>query len=76
VLILSRKSREAVVVGGTAGAECLVKVTVLEIVGGNVRLGFECDPSVPVHRLEVWERIRAENLLYCPTGVPATLAAG
>lgn len=58
MLVLSRKSQESVVVGGTVGFERLLKVTVLQINGGNVRLGFEVDPAVPVHRLEVWERIR------------------
>jgi len=33
-------------------------VTVLEIRGGKVRLGFEVDADVPVHRLEVWDRIQ------------------
>ena len=59
MLVLSRKNLEAVVVGGSAGFESLLKVIVLEIRGGCVRLGFEVDPAVPVHRLEVWERIRA-----------------
>jgi carbon storage regulator CsrA len=36
-----------------------LKVTVLEIRDGKVRLGFEGDKEIPVHRLEVWERIRA-----------------
>jgi carbon storage regulator CsrA len=59
MLVLTRKNREAVVVGGAAGFERLLKVTVLEINSGNVRLGFEIDEGVPVHRLEVWERILA-----------------
>jgi carbon storage regulator len=59
MLILSRKCQESVVVGGTDGFEQMLKVTVLEIVGGRVRLGFEADAGVPVHRSEVWERIRA-----------------
>jgi carbon storage regulator len=59
MLVLSRKSRESVVVGGAGGFEPTVKVTVLEIRGGRVRLGFDGDPNVPVHRAEVWERIRA-----------------
>ena len=61
MLVLTRKSREAVVVGGLEGSERMLKVTVLEIRGGNVRLGFEADASVPVHRLEVWERIRSRD---------------
>jgi carbon storage regulator CsrA len=59
MLVLSRKCQEAVVVSGAAGCEPLLKVTVLEITNGKVRLGFEAAADVPVHRLEVWERIRA-----------------
>jgi len=59
MLVLSRKNQESVMVGGADGFERLLKVTVLEIRGGIVRLGFEVDAGVPVHRLEVWERIRA-----------------
>jgi len=61
MLVLSRKCQESVVVGGSAGFERLLKVTVLEIVGGKVRLGFDVDKDVPVHRWEVWERIRTEG---------------
>ena len=68
MLVLSRKSQEAVVVGGSDGFERLLKVTVLEIRGGSVRLGFEVDKDIPVHRAEVWDRIRA-------SGLPANSAA-
>ena len=59
MLVLTRKSSEAVVVGGSEGFESLLRVTVLEITPGKVRLGFDVDKEVPVHRLEVWERIHA-----------------
>jgi carbon storage regulator len=59
MLVLSRKSRESVVIGGTDGFHRLLKVTVLDIRGANVKLGFEADADVPVHRSEVWERINA-----------------
>ena len=61
MLVLSRKSRESVVVGGSASFHRLLKVTVLDVRGTNVRLGFEVDASVPVHRLEVWERINGNG---------------
>jgi sRNA-binding carbon storage regulator CsrA len=38
MLVLSRKSRESVVVGGLDGCERMLKVTVLDIRGTNVRL--------------------------------------
>jgi len=62
MLVLSRKSQEGVVVGGSRGFEQQLKVTVLEINGGRVKLGFDIDSSVPIHRWEVWERIRAADL--------------
>lgn len=61
MLVLSRKSRESVVVGGADGFEHILKITVLEIRGGRVRLGFEVDTAVPVHRWEMWERILASG---------------
>lgn len=61
MLVLSRKSREAVVIGGSAGFEHLFKVTVLEISGDRVRLGFDVDPTIPVYRLEVYEQITARS---------------
>lgn len=71
MLVLSRKSREAVVVGGFGRFERRLKITVLEIRGANVRLGFEAPADVPVHRWEVWERIcaagsRADNPMEGP----------
>lgn len=59
MLVLSRKCMEAVVVGGANGVAHLLKVTVLEIEKGKVRLGFEAPQDIPVHRLEVWEKIQA-----------------
>ncbi len=61
MLVLSRKSQESVVIGGADGLHRFMKVTVLEIHGRHVRLGFEVDADIPVHRSEVWERICAER---------------
>ncbi len=59
MLVLARKAEESVVVG--EGPRRLLKVTVLEIRNGIVKLGFEADEDIPVHRSEVWERIAAQN---------------
>jgi len=61
MLVLSRKSRESVVIGGADRFHRPMKVTVLEIRGANVKLGFEVDSDVPVHRTEVWERINGNG---------------
>ncbi len=62
MLVLSRKPLEAVVVGGADGLKQLLKVTVLEVKNGSVRLGFEAAADVPIHRWEIWERIQNEGL--------------
>ncbi len=58
MLVLTRKNLESVMVGGSVGFERVLKVTVLEIQRGKVRLGFEVDGDVPVHRLELWQQMR------------------
>lgn len=66
-------------VGGSDGFERMLKVTVLEINAGRVRLGFEVDAAVPVHCWEVWERIHAagkENGLKEGLVVPVTPGTG
>jgi len=59
MLVLTRKNRESVVVGGSNAFEQLLKVTVLEIRRGKVTLGIEGDRDVPVYRCEIWDRICA-----------------
>jgi len=61
MLVLSRKNDQSVVIGGSDHSEHMLKVTVLEIGRESVRLGFEAKRDVPVHRAEVWERIRANG---------------
>jgi carbon storage regulator CsrA len=68
MLVLTRKNQESVVVGGAGGFESLLVVTVLEIGNGKVRLGFEVDKSIPVHRREVWERIYESGAAPAATG--------
>jgi carbon storage regulator CsrA len=70
MLVLSRRSGEAVVVGEADGFGHLLKITVLEISGTSVRLGFEVDKSLPVHRWEVWEKIRVAGLPDGPAAGP------
>ena len=66
MLVLSRKSQESVVVGGSDRFERLLKVTVVEIRNGSVKLGFEAEADVAVHRSEVWERIQSGDQIGGP----------
>lgn len=56
MLVLTRKSGESVAIGDD------VTIKVIEIQGGQVRLGIEAPPSTPVHREEVLARIKAEMM--------------
>ena len=75
MLVLTRKCQEAVVVGGSVGFEHILKVTVLEIDGVRVRLGFEVNRDVPVHRWEVWERIQSDARADGPPAGPKSPGA-
>ena len=55
MLVLSRKKHEVVKVGDD------IEVVVIEIRGDKVRLGFNAPPELPVHRLEVWQRIQDDK---------------
>jgi carbon storage regulator len=57
MLVLTRKNRESVVIGRPGEMEIVLEITILEIEGGRVRLGFEADTKMPIHRREVWDRI-------------------
>jgi carbon storage regulator len=52
MLILTRRPREALVIGDD------VTVIVLGVQGSQVRIGVRAPKSVAVHREEVYERIR------------------
>jgi carbon storage regulator len=60
MLVLTRKSQESVVIGAGEGVHPMIKITVLSIHGDRVRLGFETDSSVPIHRAEIYDRIQTQ----------------
>jgi carbon storage regulator len=51
MLVLSRKRGEGIVIGDG------VTVTVLEVNGNKVKLGFVAPAEVPIHREEVHQRM-------------------
>lgn len=56
MLVLSRKKSETIIIGGSAMQTPEVRIVVLEISNGVVKLGIEAPRSVAVHRMEVWDR--------------------
>jgi carbon storage regulator len=68
MLILTRRVGEKVIIGND------IKLTVIGVQGGQVRLGIEAPKEIAVHREEIYERIReemsAEPKLPAPRQVP------
>lgn len=58
MLVLTRKKSESIVVFRADGEDSRIRIVVLDIAKGMVKLGVEAPPDVSVHRTEVWERIR------------------
>lgn len=54
MFVVTRKCQESVVVGGDDGSNHVLKITVLEIGNGQVKLGFDADPAVRVHGTDLW----------------------
>ncbi len=55
LLVLSRRRDQTLVIGDN------VEVTVLEIKGGQVRLGINAPKAVPVHRGEIHTKVIKEG---------------
>ena len=53
MLVLTRREGEEIVIAGN------IRVTVVSLEGGKVRLGVSAPASVPVHRKEVHDRLAA-----------------
>jgi carbon storage regulator len=56
MLILTRKLGEKIAIGDD------ITITLVEIKGTQVKLGIEAPKHIEIHRQEVYERIRQENL--------------
>jgi carbon storage regulator len=58
MLVLTRKKAESIVVFRSDGQDSGIRIVVLEISKGIVKLGIEAPPDVSIHRMEVWDRIK------------------
>ena len=63
MLVLSRRCGESITIGPD------IRVVVLGVKSGQVRLGIEAPAAVAVHREEVYVRIQEENRLAAKTQV-------
>jgi len=69
MLILTRRIGETLNIGDD------IRVTVLGVRGNQVRIGINAPKDVPVHREEIYERIKAEELQKRAEGVHAVRQA-
>ncbi len=56
VLILTRRTGETLNIGDD------IQVTVLGIKGNQVRIGIDAPKDIPVHREEIYEKIKHEEI--------------
>ena len=57
MLILTRKLGERITIGDD------ITITLLEIKGSQAKLGVEAPKNIAIHRQEVYEKIKEENLI-------------
>lgn len=55
MLVLTRKPGEGIIVGDN------IKVTIVEVRGGGIRIGIEAPREQKIYRQEVYDRICQEN---------------
>jgi carbon storage regulator len=56
MLVLARKVGQSIIIGDD------IELTVIEVRGEQVRIGVQAPRSIAVHRRELLEQIRAENI--------------
>ena len=55
MLVLSRKTEESMYIGDD------IKITVLDIRGGQVRIGITAPQDIKIHREEVYKRLTSQD---------------
>ena len=64
MLVLSREKEQSIIIGDH------IKVMVVEVRSGKVRLGIEAPKNIPVHREEIWLQIHADSKASADAGQP------
>jgi carbon storage regulator len=67
MLVLARKVGQSIIINDN------IELLVIEVRGDQVRLGIEAPRSIPVHRKELLEQIKAENIKAADGTDPETI---
>ena len=65
MLVLTRKTNERIMIGDE------IEILVVNVGEEKVQLGITAPRSIPVHRREVYDEIRRENMLASGSAVPS-----
>ncbi|MFZ4126116.1 MAG: carbon storage regulator CsrA [Rickettsiales bacterium] len=63
MLYLSRKIGESIIINNS------IELTVIEVRGKTVKIGFDFPPDATVLRKEIYEKIMAENMAAAKSGM-------
>lgn len=66
MLVLTRRIGESIIIGHN------IKVMVTDIQGNQVRLGIDAPFEIPVHRGEIYDKIKDENVKAAEANKDAT----
>jgi carbon storage regulator len=64
VLVFTRKKGESLIIGNE------IEVTILNVGSGTVKVGISAPRHISVHRQEVYEAIKRENLAASKSQIP------
>jgi carbon storage regulator len=64
MLVFTRKKGESLVIGNE------IEVTILSVGSGNVKVGITAPRHISVHRNEVFEAIKRENMAAAKSQIP------
>ncbi len=64
MLVFTRKKGESLIIGNE------IEVTILNIGSGNVKVGITAPKHISVHRFEVYEAIKRENVAASKSQIP------
>ncbi|MBF0118062.1 MAG: carbon storage regulator CsrA [Desulfobacterales bacterium] len=63
MLILSRQTNETIMIGDD------IEITVVEVKGSKVRLGINAPKMIPIHRKEIYLKIKEQNIESSRVGI-------